>query len=115
MPTFYRRKAPIFAAMILQYARAVIFLLGVHCMANTNVDQDRADDADQSGENQLRGGALTGSEQKRAVDHTAFEKKRNPDTVIRVDNEEDALYTDGLELEDETPQLVTTPGNDSTR
>ena len=84
-------------------------------MANANVENGRPAEADQSGENQLRGAALTGSEQKRAVDHTAYEKKRNPDTVVRVDNEEDTLYTDGLELEDETPPLVTTPGNDSTR
>jgi hypothetical protein len=60
-----------------------------------------------SGEDKLRGSALTGSEQKNAADHSAYDKSRNPDTVVRVDNEEDTLYSDGLEDADDTPPLGT--------
>ncbi len=56
-----------------------------------------------SGETKLRGTALDGSEQPRAVDHTGYKKAHNPDTVLRVDNEKDNLYTDGLEVDDDTP------------
>ncbi|HEY1312684.1 MAG TPA: hypothetical protein VGE92_02355 [Steroidobacteraceae bacterium] len=68
-------------------------------MGNANTDP--------TGEDKLRGGALTGSEQKNAADHISYEKSRNPDSVVRVDNEEDTLYSDGLELEDHTPPLGT--------
>jgi hypothetical protein len=79
-------------------------------------NSDTVDDTtDESGENKLRGEALAGSERKRAADHAQYDKTRNPDTVLRVDNEEDTLYDDGLEVEDDTPTLVTTPGNDSVR
>jgi hypothetical protein len=75
-------------------------------MGNTNTENDRARTA-QSGENELRGDALDGSERKRAVDHTAQQKARNPDDVLNVDDEEDTLYSDGLELEDDTPPMGT--------
>ena len=75
-------------------------------MGNTNTENDRAR-AGQSGENELRGDALDGSERKRGVDHTAQQQSRNPDTVLNVDNEEDTLYSDGLELEDDTPPMGT--------
>jgi hypothetical protein len=70
---------------------------------------------DPAGETKLRGGALDGSEGGQAVDHTAYAKGRNPDTVVRVDNEKDTLYKDGLEVEDDTPTLIPKPGTDSTR
>ena len=76
-------------------------------MGNPTTDGDAADAADKSGESELRGAALDGSEQKRAAGHTAFKKGHNPDTVLRVDDEKDTLYTDGLELDDETPPLGT--------
>jgi hypothetical protein len=75
-------------------------------MGNANTDNDRAS-AGQSGENELRGNALDGAERKQAVDHTSQQKARNPDAVVRVDNEEDTLYSDGLELEDDTPPMGT--------
>jgi hypothetical protein len=68
-----------------------------------------------SGETKLRGVALDGSERKRAVDNEAYARKRNPDTVVRVDNEEDSLYTDGLELENDLPVLGNTRNNDNMR
>jgi hypothetical protein len=83
-------------------------------MGNEKTDDDRRDAADESGESKLRGDALAGSEQKRAVDHEAYEKTRNPDTELRTDNEEDTLYSDGLEVEDDTPPLIA-PDNPRTR
>jgi hypothetical protein len=67
-------------------------------MGNPNTDD---------GESELRGDALDGSEQQRAVDHAVYKKKHNPDTVLRVDDETDTLYEDGLELEDDTPPMGT--------
>ncbi len=65
------------------------------------------DGTDAAGESELRGTVLEGSEQKRAAGHTLYKKGHNPDTVLRVDNEKDSLYTDGLELEDDTPPAGT--------
>jgi hypothetical protein len=62
---------------------------------------------DESGESELRGTALDGSEQKRAAGHTSYKKTRNPDTVLRVDDEKDSLYSDGLEVDDDTPPMGT--------
>ena len=76
-------------------------------MGNTDADVERQGESDQSGESKLRGDALAGPEQKRAADHTTVEKRRNPDTELHVDNEEDTLYNDGLELEDDTPPMGT--------
>jgi len=78
-------------------------------------DNEPTVDLKKSGEATLRGVALDGSERKRAVDNAAYEKTRNPDTVVRVDNEEDSLYSDGLELEDELPVLGNTRENDNMR
>jgi hypothetical protein len=83
-------------------------------MGNGKTDDNQPDAADESGESTLRGDALDGSEQKRAVDHAAYEKTRNPDTTVRVDDEEDTLYSDGLEVEDDTPPLIS-PDNVRTR
>jgi hypothetical protein len=80
-------------------------------MSNSNTGDERPNTTDESAENELRGDSLDGSERKRAADHTAYEKKRNPDTVVRTDDEEDTLYNDGLELEDGTPPLGTTGGD----
>jgi hypothetical protein len=75
-------------------------------MGNEKPDDDQRDAADKSGESKLRGDALAGSEQKRAVDHSTYEETRNPDTELRTDDEEDTLYNDGLEVEDDTPPLI---------
>jgi hypothetical protein len=64
------------------------------------------------GESKLRGNALDGSEQKKAVDHAAFDKSRDPDTVLRIDDEEDTLYNDALELEDDSTALTGINGRD---
>jgi hypothetical protein len=84
-------------------------------MGNETADDPRPDATDPSGEKKLRGDALDGSEQQRAVDHSAYKKKTNPDTVVRVDNEKDSLYTDGLELDAEAVPLGTPRGDDNSR
>jgi hypothetical protein len=66
--------------------------------------------ADKSGESALRGADLKGPERKNAVDHAAYEIERSPDTVLRVDDEDDSLYTDGLEVEDDSETPADTRG-----
>ncbi len=56
---------------------------------------------DIAGERKLRGIALNGSEQKAAVDHSEYEKERNPDTELRLDGESDTLYGDGIDIEED--------------
>jgi len=85
-------------------------------MSDPKPGSDPRDSADDIGENKLRGGALSGSERRQAADHTKYEQERNPDTVVRVDDEEDTLYGDGLELDDDAPPLVNNDGTvDNTR
>jgi hypothetical protein len=68
-------------------------------VGNRDADNERRQGAtDQTGESKLRGDAPAGPEQKR---------RRNPDTELRVDDEEDTLYDDGLESEDDTPPMGT--------
>jgi hypothetical protein len=66
------------------------------------------------GDSSLRGNSLDGSERKSAVDHTAFDKSRNTDTTLRIDDEEDTLYEDGLEIEDDSSALTGINGRDDT-
>jgi hypothetical protein len=66
-------------------------------------------------ESTLRGRALDGSEQRKAVDHTAYEKTRNTDSTLRLDGEEDTLYNDGLEVEDDSAPLTGKDGRDDTQ
>jgi hypothetical protein len=76
-------------------------------MGNDKTATGQPSKSDQAGENKLRGEALAGSERNRAADHTQYDKKRNPDKVVRVDGEEDTLYSDGLEVEDDTSPMGT--------
>jgi len=77
--------------------------------------EDEGTIPDKSGESRLRGRALEGSEQRQAVDHTAYDKTRNTDSTLRVDGEEDTLYDDGLELDDDSPPLTGKDGRDDTQ
>lgn len=71
---------------------------------------------DETGESTLRGSALDGSEQKKSVVHTAFEKTLNPDATLHLDGEEDTLYDDGLELDDDSSGPLTgKDGRDDTQ
>ena len=74
-------------------------------MSDEKPGTEPTDPADSTGENKLRNSTLDGSERREAADHTTYSRKRNPDGVVRLDNEEDTLYNDGLELEDDTPPL----------
>jgi hypothetical protein len=67
-------------------------------MGNTDdADERRPGATDQSGESKLRGDAA----------ERTLKKKRNPDTELHLDNEEDTLYNDELELEDDMPPMGT--------
>jgi hypothetical protein len=68
-----------------------------------------------SGEKDLRGTALDGAEQPNSVEHTAYERKRNPDAVVRTDGTEDTLYNDGLDLEDDSRSQTDTDGHSTPR
>ncbi len=84
-------------------------------MGKTEASEDSVP-IDKSGESTLRGAALDGSEQKKSVAHTAFEKTLNPDATLRLDGEEDTLYDDGLELEDDSAGPLTgKDGRDDTQ
>jgi len=72
-----------------------------------------SDESDTSGESRLRGGDLGGAEKKRSVDHDKYEKRRDPDTELRLDDEEDTLYDDGLDIEDDDETLSGTRGPSS--
>ena len=63
---------------------------------------------DTAADRQLRGDDLKGPQSKDAVDHTAYEERRNPDTELRLDGEKDSLYSDGLDIEEDTDPLAGT-------
>ena len=46
---------------------------------------------------------------------TTYEQTRNPDTVLRDDDEEDTLYSDGLEVDDDAAPLGTPRGDEKAR
>jgi hypothetical protein len=80
-------------------------------MGNAN-DEDKARAAT-SAERKLRGGALRGSEQKSAADHTTYEEGRNPDTELHLGDEPDSLYHDGLDVEDDSGETLAGTRGDS--
>jgi hypothetical protein len=71
------------------------------------------DQSDSANERSLHGSDLGGSEKRRAVDHTKYEKRRDPDTELRLGEEEDTLYDDGLDIEDDDETLAGTRGPSS--
>lgn len=64
-------------------------------------------------ERKLRGAGLKGSEQKSAADHTEYEEQRNPDTELRLDQETDTLYSDGLDTESGADETLAGTRGDS--
>jgi hypothetical protein len=81
-------------------------------------DSDSTNDDDAGAatapERRLRGAALDGSEQKSAADHTRYEERRKPDAELHLDGEPDSLYSDGLDVEDDSGEtLAGTRGNSS--
>ena len=61
-------------------------------------------------ENRLRGKDLEGSEQTGSPDHVKYAKKRNPDSELHLDDEKDTLYSDGLDVEDDSQTPADTSG-----
>jgi hypothetical protein len=53
-----------------------------------------------SAETRVRGESLNGAEQKTAVDHINYKKSRDADTELRLDDEDDCLYSDGLDIDE---------------
>jgi hypothetical protein len=82
-------------------------------MGNADSPEDQPPSPDTAEERRLRGSALEGAEQRDAVNHAAYEKRRNPDTELRVDGEKDSLYSDGLDIEPEPEPLAGTRGPSS--
>jgi hypothetical protein len=74
-------------------------------MGNSDSPKD-SKQAATAAERRLRGADLEGAENKRAADHDDYEKKRNPDTELRLDGEEDTLYDDGVDTSDEDPDTL---------
>ena len=61
-------------------------------------------------EDRLRGTKLDGAEQSTAVDHAAHAAKRKPDADVHIDGEDDSLYSDGLDIGDDSETLADTRG-----
>jgi hypothetical protein len=61
----------------------------------------------------LRGRGLAGAENKSAVDHTEYQETRNPDAELRLDDEADTLYDDGLDLENDAGDTLAGTRGDS--
>jgi len=77
-------------------------------MNSDDLDHPPTPSLDKTGEKKLRGKPLEGSDQKAAVDHVTYEKTRDPDAILHLDGETDTLYSDGLDLDDVSGQLVGT-------
>ena len=82
-------------------------------MGNVKDDFSDKDDRATSAERRLRGGDLGGSEKKRAVDHEDYEKQGDADTELRLNEEKDSLYDDGLDIEEDDSPLAGTRGPSS--
>jgi hypothetical protein len=52
-----------------------------------------------------------GRNSDKTSDAAASEKARNPDTEIRVDDEKDTLYNDGLDIGDDSETYADTHAN----
>jgi len=82
-------------------------------MGIVNASDDDQPSPDTAADRKLRGDELEGAEQKDAADHVRYEKLRNPDTELRLDDEKDSLYNDGLDIEEDTDPLAGTRGPSS--
>ena len=83
-------------------------------MTESNSDAPTADGTDAApnlANTRLRGDALDGAEQKSSVDHADYEETRDPDAELRLDGEEDSLYSDGLDVRDDTESYAGTDGD----
>jgi hypothetical protein len=72
---------------------------------------DGADDAPNPVKTRLRGDALDGAETKSSVEHTDYEENRDPAAELRLDGEDDSLYSDGLDVGGDTESGAGTDGD----
>jgi hypothetical protein len=80
-------------------------------MTESNSDAPTTEDAAPNlADTRLRGGALDGAEQKSSVDHADYEETRDPEAELRLDGEDDSLYSDGLDVGDDTESWAGTDG-----
>jgi hypothetical protein len=83
-------------------------------MTETNSDaptNDGTEAAPDLVKTRLRGDALDGAEQKSGVEHTDYEAARNPDAELRLDGEDESLYSDGLDVGDDSESWAGTDGD----
>jgi hypothetical protein len=83
-------------------------------MTESNSDKavtDGTNDASDLVESRLRGDALAGAEQKSSIEHPDYEQSRNPDTELRLDGEDDSLYSDGLDVGGDAETYAGTDGD----
>ena len=85
-------------------------------MGNQNSNSNESNNVTTEGpakptETRLPGAALGGAEQRAAVDHVDYEKSPNPDIEMHLDGEDDSLYSDGLDIGDDTEPLAGTNGD----
>lgn len=85
-------------------------------MSNPNSNSNESNTATIEGtakstETRLRGEAVGGAEQRSAPDHADYEKSRDPDSELHLDDEDDSLYSDGLDIGDDSEPLAGTDGN----
>ena len=82
-------------------------------MGSNNSPQDDRSKPATAAQRALRRSALRGSEQNAAPDHVEYETTRDPDTELHLDGEEDVLYSDGVDIEENTDTLAGTRGTSS--
>jgi hypothetical protein len=73
-----------------------------------------ATEVDEYTEAHLRGAGVDGAEQKAAANHTEYEEARDPDSELRLDGEDETLYSDGIYIGDDTESLAGTDGDNRT-
>jgi len=78
---------------------------------NSNESNTLTTGGNESTEPRLRGPALDAADQKAAIAHVVYERSRNPDGGLHLDGEDDTLYSDGLDVGDDSESLSGTDGN----
>jgi hypothetical protein len=79
---------------------------GDHRMGIVNPDDPDATPTDKAVKPKLRG-RLAGLDRDASLENT--------DTTLRLDDEDDTLYEDGLEVDDDSPPLTGIDGKDDTQ
>lgn len=72
---------------------------------------DGTDPAADVAEARLRGDALGDADQKSSVEQAEYKRRRNPDAELHLDGEDDSLYSDGLDVREDTESYAGTDGD----